>query len=79
MTTTTTPTFEIDYDGNIHYEDYQQQMYNTCWQDAVDDSRNTTSVYCVCATKYRKMNKSQKEKTFICKCKPPKSTKRNKT
>jgi hypothetical protein len=81
MTTPFAP-FEIDYDGNIHYEKDQQQMYNTCWQELVNDSRNTTAVSCNCETKYRKMNKSQKDKTFICKCTPTKATKsakRNKT
>jgi hypothetical protein len=67
-----TTTFEIDYDGNIHYEDYQQQMYNTCWQDAVDDSKNATNVYCICATKYRKMNKSKKKKHLFVNASPRK-------
>lgn len=72
--------FEIDYDGNIHYEDYQQKMYNSCWQELINDSINTTHDYCDCLTKSTNTNKtkSQKEKKIISNCKSPKSTKRSK-
>jgi hypothetical protein len=59
--------FEIDYDGNIHYEDYQQKMYNICWQEAITD--------CDCSTR---MKKKQKDTTFICRCQPQKAVKTNK-
>lgn len=71
----TTTTFEIDYDGNIHYEDVQQKMYNSCWQELVNDSRNTTIIYCDCP---QKMKIRQKKTPFICNCAPPKVTKSNK-
>lgn len=72
--------FEIDYDGNIHYEDYQQKMYNTCWQELINDGINTTNNYCDCVTKSTNTKKSrtQKEKKIICNCKSPNSTKRSK-
>ena len=37
-------TFEIDYDGNIHYEDYQQNMYDTCWQELINDNDNNSRI-----------------------------------
>lgn len=64
--------FEIDYDGNIHYEEYQQNMYNICWQELINDS---TSSYCNC---FKRMPKKHKETPVICKCQPPKETKTNK-
>ena len=65
-------TFEIDYDGNIHYEDYQQKTYDTCWKELINDKSNTLNNYCNCLTKKRK------RKTFICKCTPEKVEKTNK-
>ena len=62
-------TFEIDYDGNIHYEDYQQNMYDTCWQELINDNDNNSRisrVKCNCLNK-----RTKKQKSFICKCKQP--------
>jgi hypothetical protein len=73
----TTTTFEIDYDGNIHYEDVQQKMYNSCWQELVNDSRSTstTIIYCDCQ---QQMKRKQKQSQFVCKCNSPKVTTSNK-
>lgn len=63
--------FEIDYDGNIHYEDYQQKMYNTCWQELINDGNNTTKInYCECLSNHKptKRIKLQNDSALICKC-----------